>query len=194
MLEADVVIIGAGPAGATAALDLAPLRRVLVVERLAEPADRIGESLAPAARRLLTDMGLWADFLRDGHLPCYAVRSAWGTPTPTERDSLADLDGHGWHLDRRRFEARLRSDGRGPRGCLLVAPARVTGLGRSGAGWTVRLEYRDRAVTVKARMVLDCGGRTSGLLKPFGAERRTRDRLICGWVYGDDGRGVQAVA
>lgn len=183
MLGADVVIIGAGPAGATAALNLAPLRRVLVVERLAKPADRIGESLAPAAWRLLTVMGLWADFVRDGHLPCYASRSAWGTPTPAERDSLADLDGHGWLLDRRRFEVRLRSSAVA-RGAALVAPARVTGLGRSGTGWTLKLEQYDRAVTIGARMMLDCGGRTSALLRPFGAERHTRDRLICAWIYG----------
>jgi flavin-dependent dehydrogenase len=183
MLEADILIIGAGPAGATAALNLAPLRRVLVVERRAEPGDRIGESLAPAALRLLADMGLWADFMRDGHAPCYAVRSAWGSPIPTERDALADLDGHGWHLDRRRFEARLRATAVA-RGVCLLAPARVTGLARSGASWAVRLEHGGRAMAAWARIVLDCGGRTSALLKPFGAERRSRDRLICGWVYG----------
>jgi hypothetical protein len=33
-------------------------------------------------------------------------------------------------------------------------------------------------------MILDCGGRSSSLLKPFGVERRTHDRLLCGWVYG----------
>ncbi len=188
MIETDVVIIGAGPAGATAALNLAPLRRVTVVERLAEPADRIGESLAPASRRLLTDMGLWDDFLEDGHAPCYAARSAWGSPTPTERDSLADPDGPGWHLDRRRFEARLR-EAAAARGAALVAPARVIGLARSEVGWAVKLEHRDRTVTVDARMVLDCGGRTSGLLRPFGAERRTRDRLLCGWLRGRMGEG-----
>ena len=56
-------------------------------------------------------------------------------------------------------------------------------------GWAVKLEHRNRTVTVDARMVLDCGGRTSGLLRPFGAERRTRDRLLCGWLRGRMGEG-----
>ncbi|MGA8810132.1 MAG: FAD-dependent oxidoreductase, partial [Thermoanaerobaculia bacterium] len=38
MRTVDVLIVGAGPAGATAALNLAPLRSVAVVERSAAPA------------------------------------------------------------------------------------------------------------------------------------------------------------
>lgn len=183
MIPADVVIVGAGPAGATAALNLAPFRRVLLVDRLAQPADRIGESLAPAARRLLSDMGLWADFLADGHSPCYVARSMWGTEVASERDAIANLDGHGWHLDRRRFEERLRRTAMA-RGAALLAPARPVDLARTGDGWMLQLEHGDRVLPVAARMVIDAGGRTSGLLKPFGAERRARDRLLCGWLHG----------
>lgn len=183
MLHADVVIVGAGPAGATAALNLAPFRRVLLVDRLAQPADRIGESLAPAARRLLSDMGLWADFLADGHAPCYVARSVWGSEAASERDALADLDGHGWHLDRRRFEERLRRTAMA-RGAALLAPARPIHLERSGERWTMQLEYGDRALALTSRMLIDATGRTSGLLKPFGAERQARDKLLCGWLHG----------
>ena len=113
-IPADVAIVGAGPAGATAALMLAPSVRTVLVDRLdpqAEPDDaiRIGESLPAAARRLLRDMGVWDDFLLQAHVPCYARRSVWGGAAAMSTDSIADPDGPGWHLDRTRFDAWLRA-------------------------------------------------------------------------------------
>ncbi|WP_432761417.1 FAD-dependent monooxygenase [Rhizobium mayense] len=107
-LTADVVVVGAGPAGAATALLLAPFHRTLLVER-AEADDRvpsvarIGESLPAAARRLLQDMGLWQDFQNQGHAPRYGTRSVWGRPQTIWTDSIRDPDGPGWHLDRARF-------------------------------------------------------------------------------------------
>jgi 2-polyprenyl-6-methoxyphenol hydroxylase-like FAD-dependent oxidoreductase len=95
MAEFDIVIVGAGPAGAVAALNLAPTRRVLLVERRADNAPRIGEALPPAARRLLSDMGLLEAFLAEGHLPCYGNRTIWGDVAVRETDFLCDADGHG---------------------------------------------------------------------------------------------------
>ncbi len=193
-METDVVIIGAGPAGATAAINLSPFRRVVVIDRLAEPANRMSESLAPAARRLLSDMGLWNDFLADGHSPRYATRSAWGSQVPDERDSLADIDGTGWLLDRKRFDARLRKTAIA-RGAKILAPARVVGLDRSMSHWTVKFECSSVTHSINARMILDCSGRSSQLLTPFGAIRQTHNRLICGWIHGsilenDSGQGI----
>ena len=62
MQQFDVLVVGAGPAGSTAALNLAPLRRVALVEARAETTRRIGESLVPAARRLIGDMGILDSF------------------------------------------------------------------------------------------------------------------------------------
>jgi len=107
--EIDVLVVGAGPAGATVALNLAPLRQVALVDRRARPGPRIGESLPPAARRLLTDMGLWESFTAEGHSHCYANRAAWGSAQPVETDFLRDPDGHGWDIDRARFEVWLRA-------------------------------------------------------------------------------------
>ena len=55
----DVVIIGAGPAGSIAALELARAgKRVLLIDKDSFPRFRIGESMLPHANRILTDLGL----------------------------------------------------------------------------------------------------------------------------------------
>src|SRR5258706_13570090 len=107
-MDFDALIVGAGPAGATAALNLAPTRRVALVDSRAVATPRIGESLPAAARRLFSDMGLLDSFEREGHSPCYGNRFFWGGLAPEESDSLRNPDGPGWHLDRARFETWLR--------------------------------------------------------------------------------------
>jgi flavin-dependent dehydrogenase len=188
VIEADFVIVGAGPAGSTAALNLAPTRRVLMVERRPDIPPRIGESLVPAARRLLTDMGLWPSFAAEPHAPCYANRSAWGSEEAVENDFLRGADGHGWHLDRARFDAWLRVIALS-RGAQLFAPAQIAKLERSGENWRLSLATANGPVGVTARFLIDAGGRAAPLARQLGARRRRHDRLACGWVHGRSSGG-----
>lgn len=185
VIEVDVLIVGAGPAGAVCALNLAPFRRVLMIDRHAVPQPRIGEALPGTARRLLVDMRLWVDFMNDGHAPCYAYRSIWGGPEVIERDALRDPDGCGWHLDRARFETRLRAAAVA-RGTTMFAPARPVELDREAEGWRISLELGNRSLTAKTRLLVDAGGKSSQLLRKFGRRRRAESRLVCGWVAGAD--------
>lgn len=210
-IEADVLVIGAGPAGTTFALNLAPTRRVVLVDALAGTAARIGESLAPAARRLFADMGLWEDFCAQGHAPCHGGRSLWGGPVPTESGALRDLDGPGWHLDRGRFDGWLRGVA-ASRGAAVLAPARPLSIEplavqplavqsplvasppveHGCAGWRVELAVNGRRVPLTARLLVDAGGRGSTVARRFGARRHARDRLACGWVRGAEAPGRQS--
>jgi flavin-dependent dehydrogenase len=185
ILHADILILGAGPAGSTAALNLAPHHRVLMVERTPMPAQRVGESLPPAARRLLTNMGLWDDFLLQGHRTCHGIRSVWGAAIPSERDFLRDPDGPGWHLDRARFESMLRNKAV-ERGAALLTCTTITSVIALGDCWEVTLDAPTGACQLRARVLIDAGGRGAMLSRRLGARRLRRSKLICGWLYGRD--------
>ncbi|MGZ4733158.1 MAG: FAD-dependent monooxygenase [Terriglobales bacterium] len=181
MQHYDVLVVGAGPAGSTAALNLAPLRRVALVEARTEGPRRIGESLLPAARRLLGDMGILDSFQAQAHSPYYGNRSTWGSSRWNETDFLRDPDGHGWHLDRPRFEAWLRHTAV-ERGSALFAPARLEAIERSGDSWKVVLATESGNVSIAADIVIDATGRGAHVARRLGASRRTQDRLVSGWV------------
>lgn len=58
----DVAIIGAGPAGATAAailLKYNPTLRVVMIEKEKFPRPHIGESQLPGISAILDEMGVW---------------------------------------------------------------------------------------------------------------------------------------
>jgi flavin-dependent dehydrogenase len=141
----------------------------------------------PAARRLLADMGLLESFLDEGHEPWHGNRSVWGGPEPREVDFLRDPDGHGWHLDRARFEQWLR-DIATTRGAALLSPATLAKLEHDGRRWRVLLKTGAGPCVVACDQLIDAGGRAAPVARKLGGRAKADDRLICAWVYGRDGR------
>ena len=184
-MDVEVFILGAGPAGCCAALNLAPFYRTLLIDRCSTPKPRTGESLPPAANKLLRDMGLLDEFKRRGHLPYYGNQSRWGSETLREIDFLRDPLGHGWHLDRGAFEIWLRKK-TVERGAALLAPAHLANLEREDhKRWKITVIQADqRRLEIQARLLIDAGGRTPVLARRLGAARIPYDNLVCGWVMG----------
>jgi flavin-dependent dehydrogenase len=145
---------------------------------------------------LLADMGLLESFLSEGHAPWYGKRAVWGGPAPEETDFLRDPDGHGWHLDRVRFEQWLREQATA-RGAMLISPATVTKLEHDGHRWQVLLRHAEGALPISAEIVIDAGGRARPAARKIGARAVASDLLACTWIYGVDagkvGRGLTYV-
>lgn len=185
MREVDVLIVGAGPAGSAAALNLAPFCRVMLVDKQLTPGVRIGESLIPAARRLLQDMGLLNAFLAQNHAPHFGNRAWWNGAVPQETDFLRDADGPGWHLDRASFDIFLRECAE-RRGAILHCPVKLDQVQRAAENecWQVRLRYPNGVRELSCRLILDASGRAAVAARRLGSVRVARDRLVCGWLQG----------
>lgn len=176
----DVVVLGGGVAGSATALALSGrVRRLLVVESSEAPQARVGESIPPDARTVLSELGVWEAFRAQGHEPCLGSCSAWGEPALGYNDFLRHPLGHGWHLDRRRFDAWLCEQARS-RGAELCR-----GVSYLGAEWSaedghrLRLRAAGGERIVRARFVVDATGRRAHFARSRGARRLLHDQLLC---------------
>lgn len=176
--DVEIVVAGGGPAGAAAAIVLARSgRRVLLANGDRGDAFRVGEAIPPAVQPLLRDLGAFGRFLTDGHLPCYGNVSVWGGDEPVTTDFIFDPHGHGWHLDRVRFDATLRGAARDA-GAEVVS-GRLVGAVRDDTGWWVTLVGREEEDNkLRTQLLIDATGRRAAVARRAGAKRRRADALV----------------
>lgn len=185
-MKTDFLIIGGGIAGCIVAMALAESNQVTLIDKLARPQDKIGESLAPAAQRILKELNLLADLEQrkdDLYRKNLGMQSCWGSDQLHIVDHLRNPDGFVRSLNRKAFEEFLResAEKRGVR-CIWNSKLQHSSL---ESQWKIKIQSNEshaEPMTIYASYVIDASGRQSHFARSIGIKRQTIDKLIACWI------------
>ncbi|MEU3449128.1 NAD(P)/FAD-dependent oxidoreductase [Streptomyces thermolilacinus] len=182
----DVVVIGGGPGGTTAATAIAEEgRSVLLLEKAPFPRFHIGESLLPYMAGVLEQMGLLEEFRANGYVP--KCGAEFTDPTGGFRRVSFEDQGPGRHhrtfqVERAHFDNALLDHAR-KAGVRVLNPATVDELViEDGRVVGVRCRYEGESHEVRAQYVVDASGRSGKIAQTFGL-RRSVDQLRMVAIY-----------
>lgn len=158
---ADILVIGAGPAGATAARLLAAWgHTTLVVDRRGGDAGRLAESIAPSANKVLRAVGAFDAVQRANFLP-WRGNTVWWADEPMRVERFP-AESPGYQVLRSDFDRCLRA--LALEAGAVMDEARVTGFSRADGpdgAWTVLVDRSGTVARYRAHIIIDAAGRSS---------------------------------
>ena len=177
-LDADVIVIGGGPAGSGISSYLAMNGyRVVVFERAIHPREHVGESLVPATNRVLEDIGFWEKMEDYGwtRKPGATWTGYAGNVGSEVVVTFADVEmenikqDYTFHVDRGRFDCELLKHA-SLLGAHVFQGANVLRVNtdEKGRATGVRVRFLDKELDFTSRYVIDASGRRALIGKQFG--------------------------
>ena len=179
----DVIIIGGGPAGATAAITLAQKElSVLLLERACFPRFHIGESLLPYMTRLLEQMGLLEKIKQQHYVPKWGAEFSGGDGDFRRidfTDQGPEYIHYAFQVERAHFDNVLLNSAKDAGARVLEDAHVIRPLLQGERIVGVEYEYQGQRYREEASYVVDASGR-GGTIANFFKLRKpiTRQKMV----------------
>jgi flavin-dependent dehydrogenase len=177
-LALDALVVGGGPAGSACAIRLARGgARVGLLEATDFSRFRIGETIGPAIRPLLSELGIADSDESPWSAPCSGLAAAWGQAEPLQQPSLFNPYGRGICIDRRGFDRMLFERARDA-GAVAFTRCRLATTVEKSSHWTFSLRTPQTTVHGRTTWLVAATGRTVNAPLAPSQSRRWLDRLV----------------
>lgn len=173
----DIAVVGAGPAGATAARLLCHTGRLVALIDPGQAAIARLEILAPSSMGVVHALQL-EQALLDPTIarPCAGIRRRWASQRSEFDDFLSRPGGQGFVIDRTSFDGRLRALAFAA-GAIKI-DGRLLDIHRNQDGFELIVKSGVDMTRVSTSLVIDASGRPAAAACRLGAKRIVNERLI----------------
>lgn len=171
-MKTDVVIVGGGPGGSTAAMFLAREGvQSIIVEQEPFPRYHVGESMTGAGGKVLRELGLESDMLKCNHPRKKGVKvygsaghGSWWVPVTGRDDNWELFDWDTWQVRRSDFDLMMLQEAQNRGATLIRGKATRPLFNDDGVINGIEVRLTDGSyTTIEAEVVVDCSGQATFL-------------------------------